>query len=883
MRQLKKLSLGGNALDGLPAELRQLENLEDLGLGKNAFVILPDSLLSLSKLRLLYLWGNPGLSLKGIGHLLELRLLHLRGNDLTEVPTELAGLSLLISLSLEANRLRSLPRFLETMATKGSLTSLLLEANPELGLPDSMMAKTIRDGDDFSTPLAAIKSDGFQFISATPALEILRYYFAKQDAANAKASREFREARLVVVGHGFAGKSSLAKCLITGKAMQPKENKQTLGIDILDWDLPEVGDKGALKVRIWDFGGQEVMHTTHQRLFMGEEAIYIVVVNMRESDPASKVHYWLQHIRARAPKARVLVALNHSEDMPATVNVRDFLAAYPENLPDDAFHYTSCTKGTGIQELTKSLLREFAELREPWLSMPESFFQIKDQMAALKQKGKPHVSMDYYYDVCEQATVADPTLRSVLLRYLDHAGLVVCFQPKNDGLGSLTEELQPLGDRALLEPSWLIQGIYSILNHAELKTQRGLLHPHDLRRWLDMNKYRPSDHEWLLELMERNELAFQSDSQWYVPPLLEESASDEVAAKARAFDLPADALRLHLRYKKTLPEGIIGRFIVRTHRLSPDKHWWRDGILLEDRTGTRCTALVNARWDEVRGGQGEIRIAVQGPVNRRAEFLRLLKHECDVIHSTFSNLEPVLLVPDPEHPKLKPIPLTKLEAHDREGIPSFTDTDDDERIVKVDVKRLLGRLEVPGQPAMRARASRSSLRSDAMGGDSTEDAMPADVDDDRDEPPEPPYVFLSYMSEDVEPIRQLRKALEGAGIRVWWDRKHIPGGKNWRSVLKIAIKKASAFVSCWSTSVDARDKTVTCYELKEASPRQADKLPSSPAFIFPARLEKCEVPDIEVCGDLLSDLHAWDLFGKSAGQNLKRLIKDLKKALKPEG
>lgn len=290
---------------------------------------------------------------------------------------------------------------------------------------------------------------------------------------------------------------------------------------------------------------------------------------------------------------------------------------------------------------------------------------------------------------------------------------------------------------------------------------------------------------------------------------------------------------------------------------------------------------MNARWDEVRGGQGEIRIAVQGPVNRRAEFLRLLKHECDVIHSTFSNLEPVLLMPDPEHPKLKPIPLTKLEAHDREGIASFTDTDDDERIVTVDVKRLLGRLEVPGKPSLGALTSRATLHSNAIGGDMADDSMTGE--DDRDEPPEPPYVFLSYMSEDVEPTRQLREALEGAGIRVWWDRKHIPGGKNWRSVLKIAIKKASALVSCWSTSVDVRDKTVTCYELKEASPRQADKLPSSPAFIFPARLDKCEVPDIDVGGELLSDLHAWDLFGKSAGQNLKRLIKDLKKALKPEG
>lgn len=555
LHQLERLRLTQNSLTDLPNEVTRLQKLEILALGGNAFTKLPAALLKLRRLRQLYLWGHPGLNLQGIGNLIELRLLYLNAIGLPEVPAELAKLERLVSVVLEKNRLASLPRFLEKMAAQGRLTSLCLNGNAVLGLPKTMLENKHVIDDQLTGRLKALKGDGSQLISTTPALEILRYYFAKQDAASAKTSRQFREARLVVVGHGFAGKSSLAKCLITGKAVKPTKTKQTLGIDILEWDLPKVGRKGALKVRIWDFGGQEVMHTTHQRLFMGEEAIYIVVVNMRESDPASKVHYWLQHIRARAPQARVLVALNHSEDMPATVNVRDFLAAYADNLPGDAFHYTSCTKGTGIKELTKSLLREFAGLREPWLSMPESFFQIKDQMAALKQKGRPHVSMDYYYDVCEQATVADPSLRSVLLRYLDHAGLVVCFQPKNDGLGTLTEDLQPLGDRALLEPSWLIQGIYTILNHAELKTQRGLLHPRDLRRWLDADKYKTNDHEWLLELMERNELAFQSDSQWYVPPLLEESASDEVAAKARAFDLPADALRLHLRYKKTLPEA----------------------------------------------------------------------------------------------------------------------------------------------------------------------------------------------------------------------------------------------------------------------------------------------------------------------------------------
>jgi hypothetical protein len=52
------------------------------------------------------------------------------------------------------------------------------------------------------------------------------------------------------------------------------------------------------------------------------------------------------------------------------------------------------------------------------------------------------------------------------------------------------------------------------------------------------------------------------------------------------------------------------------------------------------------------------------------------------------------------------------------------------------------------------------------------------------------------------------------------------------------------------------------------------------AFIFPVRLEKCEIPLIAVGNDRLKDLQTRDLFGPKREEALKKLVADLKRAMK---
>ncbi len=58
-------------------------------------------------------------------------------------------------------------------------------------------------------------------------------------------------------------------------------------------------------------------------------------------------------------------------------------------------------------------------------------------------------------------------------------------------------------------------------------------------------------------------------------------------------------------------------------------------------------------------------------------------------------------------------------------------------------------------------------------------------------------VFLSYATEDRERLLSLVRAIEEAGLSLFWDR-NVPPGSTWRSVLDGELAKAHCVVVVWS-------------------------------------------------------------------------------------
>ena len=171
------------------------------------------------------------------------------------------------------------------------LEKLFLHGNPGLGLPDEVLGPTMRR-------FLVLKKD-----PQSPPREILDYYFATRGAKG----RALREVKLIVVGRGGAGKTSLIKRL-KGEPFDPHEG-ETHGINIRELELACAD--GPVQARVWDFGGQHVLHAMHE-FFLTARSLYLLVLGERDDMAERDAAYWLQLIRSYAGPAPVVVALNKS-------------------------------------------------------------------------------------------------------------------------------------------------------------------------------------------------------------------------------------------------------------------------------------------------------------------------------------------------------------------------------------------------------------------------------------------------------------------------------------------------------------------------------------------------------------------------------------------
>ena len=110
------------------------------------------------------------------------------------------------------------------------------------------------------------------------------------------------EAKLVLVGEGNVGKTTLLKAL-KGKAGEaPQEHEPTthgVEIDIHGLRLPHPAKDGVeIQLNAWDFGGQDVYRVTHQ-FFFSRRSLYLLVWEPRRGVQQGQVEDWLNMIRLR--------------------------------------------------------------------------------------------------------------------------------------------------------------------------------------------------------------------------------------------------------------------------------------------------------------------------------------------------------------------------------------------------------------------------------------------------------------------------------------------------------------------------------------------------------------------------------------------------------
>ncbi|MEG4808995.1 leucine-rich repeat domain-containing protein, partial [Microcoleus sp. F8-D3] len=310
--------------------------LTQLYLSDNQIASIPEALGQLSNLTVLYLWNNQIASIpEALGQLSNLTQLYLSDNQIASIPEALGQLSNLTRLDLSDNQIEKIPECLETLP---KLEKLDLRRNP---LPIS--PEVLDNQDEPGTPAAI-----FNYLRKLRSGEV----------------RPLNEAKVLLVGQGSVGKTSLIERLTHNK-YNPNE-PQTDGLNITDWKIT-VNTK-PVKLNVWDFGGQEIYHATHQ-FFLTKRSLYLLVCNCRTSEDENRLEYWLKLIESFGDASPVILVGNKCDEQPLDLNRKALRDKYP-NIK--AIIETSCESGTGIDELRSAIHTEISQLKEVYDLLPLS-------------------------------------------------------------------------------------------------------------------------------------------------------------------------------------------------------------------------------------------------------------------------------------------------------------------------------------------------------------------------------------------------------------------------------------------------------------------------------------------------------------------------------
>lgn len=509
-----------------------------------------------------------------------LEVLNLFDNQVVDVQA-LSTLSNLHTLNLARNGIKDI----NALAQIKSLEFLDLQENKIEYLPDNWLKGSLRL---VHRKVNIVNSPGIYIYSNPllyPPIDVIAQGMAAVRSYHQEVVGERRplnEVRVILVGAGKAGKTSLVRRLL-GEAFDAKE-EQTPGVSIRDWDVM-LPCAEQLTAHLWDFGGQEIMHATHQ-FFLSTRCLYLVVLDGRKDE---QPHYWLKQVATFGQHAPVLVVLNKQDENPGHDVERATLRRQYPNI--QGFFPLSCATDAGLEDLKTAIIHGLDGLDLRKTPFPDTWFAVKEH---LRTMAEDFITMTAYRELCRDNHVHDPLAQKTLLNTLDALGITLYFEDFD------------VADTQVLKAGWLTQGVYRLLTATQVAENGGVLHVCEMEALLRPQKsedpvYGRAQHRYLLGMMKKFQLCYLLDDQRFLIP--DQLPQQEPAAVDVAAFEAAASIRYYLDFD-FLPRSIMPRFLVQQHLDSV--HPWRTGVELYDRVHD-CRALVRADY-----GQQRITVAVQG-------------------------------------------------------------------------------------------------------------------------------------------------------------------------------------------------------------------------------------------------------------------------------
>lgn len=592
---LSYLDLSNNKIPFIPS-ITGMEGINTIILSGNGITHI-EGAWNFEKLNIIVIERNALKSLEFLGHLPSLSELWLEDNKITDINclTNYPGLQLLI---LSNNKLDKLPSNLSNLKR---LSELHLHGNKNLmrTIPAGIFniyehdEDRYYDTDYFIEEYWEIGYDDLgdlpQRRGGRPPGPLLKWL-----AAIGHSPKTNKSVRLIFCGNGRVGKSSILDCLQGREFEENKESTHAIAIERLE--LPD------LECWVWDFGGQEIYHSTH-RLFMGGNAIYVLVWDEETekigeaSDPIDselvnlnfKLHYWVDFIRSESPNSPIIVVQNKSDNnwsfpseeiLPSDLNIR-FITAF------------NAQNGMGKEQLEFFIQQAARSLPEYNMTVPETWWNVRDYLLMLKTgQEKTTMTFEEFDRLCLDKQV-HPSHNSVLLDYLQEISIIYVLE-------------RFWNETIIVNDMWFVQPIYKVF-------ERGTPFFRDLRvsgrfskeRFIEnVNKdsrYAPDQIELFLRIMESIGLCFQinkpkaSHKEFIVPRFL----SNEVPENVEKYFEGLEEKTFYLQYVGAFHYHLIQQFIVATGRKADLDKIGRRGIFFNVRNGIIAYIYADANMGTI--------------------------------------------------------------------------------------------------------------------------------------------------------------------------------------------------------------------------------------------------------------------------------------------
>ncbi|MFC0513616.1 COR domain-containing protein [Mucilaginibacter angelicae] len=568
-KKLKNLSIYSMAISEkeLPADLYNY--IQDFNL--NCLTIsgfqplMVEKIAKLSQLEYLQINFSDLKDLKVISKLTQLKTLDLSYNDnLVDIEdlsklTQLNELGLANTMIKDVNPINDL-RFLKSLNLRGTP---IIDLEPLLKLGMEFIYD--ENGEQLSPNSNEILISRCQNIT-NPPIEI-----AKQ--GNDAIQRYFKrvseegldyifEAKLILVGEGSAGKTSLQRRIINPEAVLPEGENRTRGIEVVDFEFGI--DNQSKTVHIWDFGGQDVYYPVH-RFFITENSVFVLLATTRQ--PFHNFDYWIPTIFQFGGKSPIIIGQTCHQGNTAPWNELDAYLSNPNfniiKTSDTPYYRIDLVNNnSGLNIVKEVILNQIENLHHFGKGVPKSWLRIRALLIS-ESKSKACIPFQIFIELCRKFNNFE-NIEDIedCCRFFNDIGVILWYS-----------QIEELKDWVILEPEWAMNAVYKIIDDAEIQGRNGLIYPSDFTRLWD-NRLYEGKYSILKKLLINFKIAFptkRSEGNYIIPARL-----NSIPNEAK-WNLEKNHLRLEYKFE-FMPRGIVNQLSAELSRYIDKHEVWNNAV-----------------------------------------------------------------------------------------------------------------------------------------------------------------------------------------------------------------------------------------------------------------------------------------------------------------